>query len=283
MLNKDLISIGIPIYNAEKTLQKSIKSILQQSYKNIEIIISDNNSNDSTYHMCRKLYDKDKRIKLFRQKKSIDVIDNFIFVYKKSNGNFFMWHPSHYFRSKNFIKKNFEILKKNNNVIGSCSKDLFFDEVGKREWTKFSLEKNILQNLQEFVKNIRRSHGIFYALYRKSKNSSNYKISNYIAHDWNFCIGMILQGKIKRIDSGYTLIGRGSSTRSDYYKKNRKIFIEIFFPFYFFLKKLVKQISKTKKLNFNEKTKIILISKNYLLRFTINYYKKNLKELIYKK
>ncbi len=283
MQNKNLVSVGIPVYNSEKTILKSIKSILQQSYKKIEIIVSDNNSEDRSYYICKKLSKKDKRIKLFRQKTTLDPIKNFLFVYKKSKGNYFMWHPSHYFRSKNFIKKNLEILKANNDIIGSCSKELFFDEVKKRKWTKFSLEGNTFHNLKILIKNIYRSHGIFYSLYKKNKNSPANKISNYIAHDWNFCIDMILQGKIKRINSEYTLIGRGTSTKSDYFKKTRKNFIEIFFPFYFFLKKSLKQLFKTKKLKFDEKVKIILILLIYLSILTLNYYKKFLKKLIFRK
>ena len=94
---------------------------------------------------------------------------------------------------------------------------------------------------------------------------------------------MILQGKIKRINSEYTLIGRGTSTKSDYFKKTRKNFIEIFFPFYFFLKKSLKQLFKTKKLKFDEKVEIILILLIYLSILTLNYYKKFLKKLIFRK
>ena len=42
------ISIGMPVYNAEQHLEKSIKSILSQTYRNFELIISDNASTDST-------------------------------------------------------------------------------------------------------------------------------------------------------------------------------------------------------------------------------------------
>jgi len=283
MPNKDLVSIGIPVYNAEKTLHQSLESITKQSYKNIEIIVSDNNSKDNTYKICEKFSKIDKRIKLFKQSRNINSIKNLIFVYKKSKGNFFMWHPSHYYRSKHFIKKNLETLKKNSDIIGSCSKELFFDEVGKRKWTRFSLEKNIIQNLKLLIKNIYRSHGVFYGLYKKNKNNHEYSLSNYIAHDWNFCISKILHGKVKRINNAYTLIGRGSSTRSNYIKKNRKISLEIFFPLYFFLKKFLKQIFETSKLNFNDKIKIVLIFIGYLIKFTINHHKKNLKKLIFKK
>ena len=93
MPNKDLVSIGIPVYNAEKTLHQSLESITKQSYKNIEIIVSDNNSKDNTYKICEKFSKIDKRVKLFKQSRNINSIKNLIFVYKKSKGNFFMCPP----------------------------------------------------------------------------------------------------------------------------------------------------------------------------------------------
>ena len=48
MNNDPLISIIIPCFNAEKTLEKCLKSVVQQSYANLEIIIIDDGSTDET-------------------------------------------------------------------------------------------------------------------------------------------------------------------------------------------------------------------------------------------
>ncbi|EME8072360.1 glycosyltransferase family 2 protein, partial [Enterococcus faecium] len=50
-----MISIVIPFYNAENTLERCIKSILQQTYYNIEIILVDNNSNDESKRICKSI------------------------------------------------------------------------------------------------------------------------------------------------------------------------------------------------------------------------------------
>ena len=49
---KDKISIIVPVYNSEKYIEKCLKSLLNQTYKNIEILIVDNNSTDSTANIC---------------------------------------------------------------------------------------------------------------------------------------------------------------------------------------------------------------------------------------
>ena len=58
------ISVIIPTYNVEKYIAKSIKSVLEQTYKNIQIIVVEDKSTDSTYNICNRLSKKDSRLTL---------------------------------------------------------------------------------------------------------------------------------------------------------------------------------------------------------------------------
>lgn len=58
----DLISIIVPAYNAEKSIERCIESIQNQTYENIEIIVVNDGSTDKTYEILLKLQEKDKRI-----------------------------------------------------------------------------------------------------------------------------------------------------------------------------------------------------------------------------
>ena len=67
MTNSDgseLISVILPAYNCEKTVEASVLSVLSQTYGNFELIIADDHSNDSTPEICRLLGDRDKRIRI---------------------------------------------------------------------------------------------------------------------------------------------------------------------------------------------------------------------------
>lgn len=64
-MNKKLISVIIPIYNSEKRLDRCIASVIGQSYKNIEIILVNDGSSDSSCEICKKWENKDNRIKYF--------------------------------------------------------------------------------------------------------------------------------------------------------------------------------------------------------------------------
>lgn len=67
---KALVSIVVPVYNKEKYIGKCLKSILNQSYKNIEVLTVDDGSEDSSRKIIERFVEKDSRVKLFVQQNS---------------------------------------------------------------------------------------------------------------------------------------------------------------------------------------------------------------------
>lgn len=64
---KDLISIIVPIYNVSKYLDKCIESIVEQTYKNIEIILVDDGSTDGSDEICKRFTTQDSRVRYFHK------------------------------------------------------------------------------------------------------------------------------------------------------------------------------------------------------------------------
>ena len=67
MKKQPLISIIIPIYNIMDCLEKCVDSCINQTYKNIEILMIDDGSTDGTGELCDKLKEKDDRIRVFHK------------------------------------------------------------------------------------------------------------------------------------------------------------------------------------------------------------------------
>lgn len=65
-----MVSIIVAAYNVEKYVEKSIKSVVNQTYEDIEIIIIDDGSTDKTNEICMEWAKRDKRIRLYRRKNS---------------------------------------------------------------------------------------------------------------------------------------------------------------------------------------------------------------------
>lgn len=98
-----LVSVGIPTFNRPESLRRVLLEITQQTYKNLEIIVSDNASPGSeTENVVREIMQNDSRVKYFKQPENIGPVHNFQFVLMQANGEYFMWaadddwHEQHY-------------------------------------------------------------------------------------------------------------------------------------------------------------------------------------------
>lgn len=87
-----LVSIGLPVLNGEKLLRTALESLAQQSYPNVEVIVSDNASADQTAAICEELRQQyPHRVFIRRQPHRLEAMKNFEFVLNEARGQFFMW------------------------------------------------------------------------------------------------------------------------------------------------------------------------------------------------
>ena len=68
-MEKQLISVLIPVYKVEKYIDRCLKSVLSQSYRNLEILLVWQPSNDNTYEIIKKWEKIDPRIRIIEQNK----------------------------------------------------------------------------------------------------------------------------------------------------------------------------------------------------------------------
>ena len=62
------INVIIPVYNAEKYLEETVNSVLSQPYKDIEIVLVNDGSTDSSPEICDKIAENEKRVTVIHQK-----------------------------------------------------------------------------------------------------------------------------------------------------------------------------------------------------------------------
>lgn len=74
------ISVIIPIYNVEKYLEKCLESVINQTYKDLEIICVDDCSPDNSNKIVQEYLKKDSRIKLIKEKKMAEFLPQEILV-----------------------------------------------------------------------------------------------------------------------------------------------------------------------------------------------------------
>lgn len=85
------VSIGMPVYNAERYLREALDSLLAQTFADFELIISDNASEDATASICREYAARDSRVKYHRHDSNRGSIQNFNHTVKLATGEYFKW------------------------------------------------------------------------------------------------------------------------------------------------------------------------------------------------
>ncbi len=83
------LSIGLAVYNGENYLAESLEALLGQSYKDFELIISDNASTDGTIGICGRYAKQDSRIRYIRQPRNIGLAPNHNFVFEQARRELF--------------------------------------------------------------------------------------------------------------------------------------------------------------------------------------------------
>ena len=87
-MNKSLVSVLLPVLNGEKYIQKAAFSILNQSYKELELLIIDDGSTDNSYQMCMKISDHDKRVKVFKNQNNLGLTKSLNLLINESSGKY---------------------------------------------------------------------------------------------------------------------------------------------------------------------------------------------------
>ena len=122
MTSNPKLTIGMPVYNGELFIKKAIESILDQTFTDFELIISNNSSTDSTEKICQDFIDKDNRIQIHTQKKNIGIHRNFNFLLSKAKGEYFAWAAVDDYLDNDFMEKNLKILESDKSVVSSVGK-----------------------------------------------------------------------------------------------------------------------------------------------------------------
>ncbi len=131
MKEKPLISVILSVHNAAATIEQCIISLLNQSYKRIEIIAIDDFSSDSSYKILKKIKKTHKKIKLYKNVKRYGIAITLNRAIKKAKGTFITFMDTDDYSSPLRLKKQLNFLIKNPNMIAVGSQCNFINEKGK--------------------------------------------------------------------------------------------------------------------------------------------------------
>jgi len=148
MTDQPLVSVGMPCYDRPAMLRRAIECILNQTYRNIEFIISNDASpNPEIYKMLDEYAAKDKRIRLFHQPVDLQVYGNYYFVQQQATGKYFFYAQDDDIWEPQFIELLVENLEQHpENAFAICESR--YIEVDGKEWQRLKFDN---QSLATFI------------------------------------------------------------------------------------------------------------------------------------
>lgn len=193
MKKKPKLSVVMPVFNGEKYLKEAIKSILDQTYKDFELIIIDDGSTDNTLKIISKF--QDQRIKLYRNRKNLGLVPSLNTGLFKSSGLYIARCDADDIYDKERFRKQIQFLSINLEYILVSSNAILIDEKGR------SINKLIFPEKNENIRNgLQKKNIIIHAsvMFRKSIVSQigGYRhFFNSGAEDYDLWLRLLSQGK----------------------------------------------------------------------------------------
>ena len=129
-MKKPLVSVLMPAYNAEKYIVEAIESILDQTYKNFELIIADDLSTDKTWNIICNYKKIDNRIIAIKNKKNLYIAGNRNKLLSLAKGEYIAWQDADDISYRKRLERQVKFMEKNKDV-GICGGYLDFYFNGK--------------------------------------------------------------------------------------------------------------------------------------------------------
>lgn len=171
MKSSPLVSLGMPVYNGERTVARALDSVLGQSYENLEVVISDNASTDKTPDICLEYASRDPRIRYYRNETNLGALPNFRRVLELTTGEYFTWACTDDRRPSHAVQMCVEALEKNPGAV-MVHGPVFYEAGNDGEIVELKNDLDLSawdssERIKTFTRELR-LNTILYGLYRRS-------------------------------------------------------------------------------------------------------------------
>ena len=147
---EELISVIVPVYKVEKYIHKCVDSIINQTYKNLEIILVDDGSPDECGKICDEYAEKDNRIIVIHQKNSGQCVARNMGL-KKMSGEYVAFVDSDDYLEKDYLQKMREGIQDKQMAISGFKQVDFYGNVLKEVFIKDNYIRITEENSEKLV------------------------------------------------------------------------------------------------------------------------------------
>lgn len=225
-LNTPLVTVFIPIYNSESYIAESLKSIIHQSYKNIEILLVDDGSTDRSVEIINQF--KDDRIRLIQNEENMGIPYTRNVGLKEAKGDYIAIMDSDDIADPARIEKQIDFLEENHDIDAVGSYYIQFGGRRKKKVKSKFITPDELRTMLLFYNPIA-NPSVTMRKKTLDKHNLTYNLNYFVAQDYELWTRLIRVGKVCIIPEyllyyrfGHENISK-KSTRDKLYKRKKLI------------------------------------------------------------
>lgn len=205
-----LVSVLLSTYNSEESVGESIESLLNQTYKNLEILISDDGSTDSTKEICKKFKLKDERVLFFSNKKNIGLTKSLNNLAQKASGSLIARHDADDISLPYRIEEQIQFMNKKN-LDAVTTRSLVKQNNRKRPGISFYIPDKLLINRKNpFI------HGTLIIKKNVFQEIGYYDERFYYAQDYKLFYDLLNRGyKVKTLNKALYILNTENNISSE--------------------------------------------------------------------
>jgi len=196
------VSIGMPVYNGSRFIVETLESVLNQTYSDFILLISDNASTDNTGDICQEYAAKDDRICYFRHPKNVGAAGNYERCFAPAKSEYFRWQNADDTIEPTLIEKCVNILDEQKDVVLTYGKSHIINDhsefVTKYDDNLFLMQDSPVERFIDCLNNIALQN-LMYGLIRREELSKTARMGAYFSSDINLIAELTLYGKFYEI------------------------------------------------------------------------------------
>jgi len=214
------ITIGMPLYNNERTLRRAVESVLAQTRQDFMVVASDDGSRDNTVTIMREYARADSRIKIFEQPKNLNY-GNLRFVLNQAKTPYFVFLAGDDWWEPAFLDSCIQMLEERPAVV--CVVSLVQMHPDSQEAYVSGGTRSLLGSREDRI--VEYLHGPgdnsrTYGVFRSEAAKSSFPDKNFYAFDWAFCARSLVFGQ--HVELSEVLMHREVTVGAQYFAYARR-------------------------------------------------------------
>ncbi len=249
-MEENKVSIIIPVYNAEKFIGKTIESVLNQTYKDWEMLLFNDKSKDDSLKIIKKYSEKDERIKVIDSKENVGVVVARNKLIEIATGEFIAFLDADDYWREQKLEKQIKYMKEQNALI-SCTEYIRVTEDEKE------INDIIIKEIITYEDMLKNNYlGCLTVIYNANKLGKRYFKEREKNEDYVLWLEIVKETKIifglKENLAFYRVLNNSRSSnkieaakdRWNVYRKVEKL--SLIKSIYYFLQYVIRALKKTK-------------------------------------